>query len=630
MRAALAMNTNSQRFNLCAIRWLAIFLCFFVVENVFYQQRSLLTVFGRVDPDQDVAVTWNTGDGWSALETLGARGAEFSSGVSLPFVTPIKVRVAADRLLDYQLELKNDKGDILVFPASVQGASEVELSWGFSRKFSRFVCLFQLTLAGFLTYGCWLLCRFRHPIGEYLKSPLGRTHLKLFLVPVIVHAAWILTYWPAAATNDSWSSLNHAFSLGFSDWQPYTYALFLLACINFGGIFLSPIIQSLAVSLLESSTLAYAIHKGLNKKWAWLIVILFAVSPGIGTHNTVLWKDILYSYAVCLLGLWFYVINKENSASFFPRWSWPLWTLFFTLLFTFRQNGVVFYLLIPIWALLRVDKISRRRVWCMCAALFLCFNVLIPKVSGIARTTGSPMHELRTVLAIITNPDFYSNDRQGDIGVVEEATGLSFKFIKRHFPHRWFQIWDASKVMQRQFSPDKGYTHRYNRAFVLRLMSENPGILLAFRFRDFFRTIGIEDSSSSPKNGHAELPTIYHGTNLVSPGLVRYQVQLKASSPSPFIQKLMLRYEEWSRAYQGIFSRSVVLWGLPIPLLVLFACLLRFGWDSQLAWLTYPHLASGAVIFLVGSESCWRYYYSIYVSLFMCVPLWLVSKHRQL
>lgn len=609
--------------------WALLFIGFLVLHNLSYQQKSMLSIHASANAPQEVRIQWDTGDGWNDLESLSIPVLDKDKPTNLPFVSPKRIKLTSAAAIESPILVANDKGDEISFVARAANEYEVQLPWSFSRKFHLFVFIFQCSIAAFLTYCVWVLNRFKVQILNYSRSDLGRFHLRLAILPLVVHFLWIMAYWPSAATNDSWSSLYQAHSLDFSDWQPYTYALFLLACLNLGGsVLMSAIIQMFAATALVTSTLAYAVRMGLNRKIAWAFVLFFAVSPGIGTHNTILWKDILFSYAVCTLGILFYLFDKKSSERFFPRWSWVLWFLFLVVLFSFRQNGIIFYLVLPVWAWYRLAPRIRRPFLILCGSIFLSLNFLIPAFSGIERTSGSPMHEVRSVLAIMTNPDFFSTDRKRDIEIVEEATGLKYDFLVANFPHHWFQIWDSSRTMQLQFSQTKGYTERYTKGFVLRLMIQNPGILLTFRFRDFFRTIGIETSESSEKNGFAEYPTVLHGTNLGEPGKMMYQVLVKAKLPSKFVHEIMRTYENWSREYDGLFSRSVFLWGLPLALVVLLICLLRDGWSSQLGLATLPHIASSLVIFLIGSESCWRYYYSIYVAFFILAPLLLIPKVR--
>jgi hypothetical protein len=282
---------------------------------------------------------------------------------------------------------------------------------------------------------------------------------------------------------------------------------------------------------------------------------------------------------------------------------------------------VIFYVLLP---LLLLGRLQRRDFMVFVIFLVSTYGIVnrfIPAALEMVKTRGSPYHQLKTSLTVMTHYNYFSEDRKRDIAIIENATGLSWEKINELFPARWFTLWDASLIQKKQFGSDQGNTEEYNGAFVRRLISENLPIVMGNRLYEFLHSAGVDASTSDARNGFYENPLQLSGSALHPPGLYRFGIAVESKPKSDTLHDWLGRYATTS--FAGLLSSQVIVWNTVVFLGLFLAVIFFEGGLSAIGLFTLPSLASAFAIGLVGAGESWRYLYYVYLTGIFVIPLYI-------
>jgi hypothetical protein len=287
-----------------------------------------------------------------------------------------------------------------------------------------------------------------------------------------------------------------------------------------------------------------------------------------------------------------------------------------------RHNGLVFYGLLPLLFLGSV----RWRDWLgLCGLLlasYLSLNLLIPRVADIQMTKGSAYHEVRTALAIMTHPNFYSEDRVQDYQRMSRYLGMEWQEVADVFASNWYYINDKG-VAQHQYKPDIGYTSDgFNKAFLGRLVIQNIPIFLSSRTFGFFHSMALDSPHSDARNGFYYNPMQLTGSNLGPPGNMVFNHSLRAKRPWSWLSQQIQAVEAWGKRYNGFWSPQVLVWNLLLPLMLFLAVFLLERLWSPVVLFILPSTVVAGVMFVVGAGESWRYLYCLYLSALPLIPLY--------
>ena len=631
--------------------WLAVFSCvlwYLVATNPYYPETRL-KLTGSVSQASNLEVMYDFGDGFKSfqVESLGIRpeGAQgvFSAALDIPAVRVQRIKIvlpaAPTKLSEmrgwfvYQGEERNlsskvtRDGSAIIFSCKGQR----------SPQFSRFGFVIHSILAALVAW----LCVGALSLRQRLAAPSWRAVAKrvcveerryrfwiMLVVASAVHSLWLLAYWPASMTNDSWASLHEIQTLTITDWHPYPYTLWLLGLMHlFHSIAVVGVVQIVTTAAVVSGVLYFVWQRGVP---TWIVTVsylLFIFSIPVGLFNTIVWKDIPFSISILMLSFLLfkaqYVKDAEKRYLRIEGWHWVFFGALCVVLCHFRHNGIIFYGIIPLLAIGRISSTDMKRLGITLAVVFVSFNYLFPYLLNIRRTTASPQQEYRTALAIMTHFNYYSKDRQSDKRIIEEATKMSWAEITSLYPRNWFDAWDKSEIQRKQFLPGNGHTDEYTKAFVARLAMENIPIVLASRTYEFLHSIGIDQSAYDATTDYYQNPLQLHGSNLVPPGRLLFKVPIESSPISSGLRETMMDIAQWSMKYDGLLSRQVLIWNLAVFLVVFCAIIFFEGGLSAIGLFTLPSLASAGAVFLAGAGESWRYFYYVYLAGVVVVPLYV-------
>jgi hypothetical protein len=622
---------------------LAIFLGWFglfALRAEFFHETSLVLA-GRADGPATLVVGWDSGSVQVPMWTqkVEVPSGDFQTTVHLPAQPLLSLSLEPATSIDLRsAELRAGPSSVALqgFPRLLSRRMLFDVTDFARHRYPPFLIVFQLCLSAFCTYLVYVFLFLAD--AATLRKRLHRAFVaerrfvfwSMVLFASAAHALWLLAFWPAAMTNDSWSTVAEALGLRFSAWQPYAYTLYVLALMQFWNSVASvALFQIVATASLVSYVLFYSLRRGVP----WVVVgacyLFYVCSIPVGLMNVMVWKDVPFSLAV--LGFCFLMyrvqIARETRGALMspPLWSYPLCAVFGVLLCHSRHNGAVFYLLTPLLLFGRVRWRDYTKLVLLCVALFLAGYQVLPRVLGVAGAPGSPYHEVRTALAIMTHPTFFSSTREEDRATMERYLGMPWSEIEQLYPQHWFTINDRG-VARHQYSPTLGYDAQYNKAFLFRIVTDNLPIFLSARTFDFLHSISIDSSHSDHRNGFFEDPHQLTGSNLAPPGNVVFNVALEASAPVPWIRARLHELDRWARQYDGLVSPQVIIWSLALPLVAFFAILFFERGLSAISLFILPGLAAAGVVFLMGAGESWRYFYFLYLQWLVVLPLYWAYK----
>ncbi len=444
----------------------------------------------------------------------------------------------------------------------------------------------------------------------------------------VCYVSWCLAFWPVAMSNDSWSTFCDALSLKLSDWHPYTYTLYTLALLQFGfGLGALGIFQAIATAAAFAFVFLFCVRNRIKLKYLMPFILFAGFSIPVGLFTHTMWKDVPFSIAILIGSLWLFwaqwqVQIQKKTIELSWKHLFGLFILFVGLC-TLRKNGLVYYGVFPLLAIGTLNLKNYLKMLGVLVLVMVSVHIIGVRLLDVTKTNGSPYHQMHTTLGMMTHYNFYSENRARDFKIMEDATGLKWEEITQLFPAHWYVLWDKTLVNHNQWTPSGGETNDYNKKFIFRLMNENLPIFIAHKTYGFFHSMGIDAPFSTEKNNFYEDPLQLQGSGVNPPGRYQWGATVHAQSYLPGLRVELEKIRDWSFQFAGLASPMVFIWNL---LFVLGLFLLVIFFDkgtSPVGRLVTLHLASAASVFVAGAGESWRYFYDIYLTGIILIPLYI-------
>lgn len=223
-----------------------------------------------------------------------------------------------------------------------------------------------LVFYSFLCSPMFFQCTMWRDVPKALFLENGRwLFWTIFLIGVSINCLWLLAEWPGSLTPDAIQVNKEIKMMNVSNHHPYTYIFFVLGLYNF---FDSPLIvilfQIVSFHLLIASFMYLIYRNGV--RWYFILSLSFLtfLSIPINLFNITMWKDIPYSTLVLFWAFfltWLYMQKRREGCFVQPDNRYLiLLVLAFIGLCTFRHNGIVYAVFIPV-SLLFFSSI--RKIW---------------------------------------------------------------------------------------------------------------------------------------------------------------------------------------------------------------------------------------------------------------------------
>lgn len=195
------------------------------------------------------------------------------------------------------------------------------------------------------------------------RVPIRSTHLKVQktwvffgIFPFVMWGLTLLAFWPGLLSQDSidqWGQvLNFQIESAHSPF--HTMTIWLLS-----RIWLHPAAVIITQILVLSLVIAWGLHElvrlGLPKWMAWIISLLFGLSPVNAIMMATLWKDIPYSIALLVLSIQVLKIVFSKGKWLDTGANWIGFGLSALLIGLYRHNGiaVLLVLILLMWVFYR-------------------------------------------------------------------------------------------------------------------------------------------------------------------------------------------------------------------------------------------------------------------------------------
>ena len=605
-----------------------------------FYQAQVINLNGNCDSESELIVKLNTGRGFNDYEQINVKvkcaNNNFNVDIDLP-----KVKIEAIRIQFVDEKLRTEKVLINKNITSFKNISNSILLKDFSNKI-RFdtkvlvlKVIISLLISSVLINLYLIYIKYKFLIKEDIKNNFKSYKLSIYILigSLIIYSVWLIAFWPGATSNDSYATLSEIQNLQLNDWHPYIYSIYLLALMSiWNGVEAIAIFQILVTSITGTFIFYYCMCKKVNKYYLLPFIILFITSIPIGNYNLILWKDIPFSLAILIFSLLIFVLGIKkaevnNYLSLDSLFILPLMLLISALLHM-RHNGILLGIMAPILLMHFFNFKSKIKILKYFLLTILCLFIVLPKILNIKMTSGAPLYELKTALQIMNHFNFYSKDRERDIKIVEDASGLNWGQIKESFPEKYFtKVWDQSKFVTQglQFLEGGGYTEQYNKKFLLRIVSDNLPIYFGEKTFELFHSIGLDSSTYDKYTNFYEDPLQLLGSNLAPPGRFLYGVSVESKPPSIELYQLMARLDNFSRSYNGIISIQTIVWNLLMYILIAIVLLIKEPGSSPINFYIYPSILSAIMVFLPGAGESWRYFYNIYLCGIFLIPIYLVQ-----
>lgn len=193
---------------------------------------------------------------------------------------------------------------------------------------------------------------------------------------VIVWGTLLLAFWPGMMSPDSMDQWGQLSSGIFDDSHPIAHTLLMWLITR---IWFSPAAVAIFQILFLTLTVAWGIgvlrQNGLPNWGAWLLSLVFALSPINGNMVITLWKDIPYSTALVLFSIFFLQIIKSRGGWLHSNQNCVWFILAGLMIALFRHNGFPVPIISSLVLILLTRYSWKRISICLGIILVLWFGI---------------------------------------------------------------------------------------------------------------------------------------------------------------------------------------------------------------------------------------------------------------
>ena len=210
-----------------------------------------------------------------------------------------------------------------------------------------------------------------------IKRTFTLKDLVILFIPIIIFVLALFSFWPGIDTYDGNYQWNQVQSNYITDAHPFfsTYFVGLLSKI-WNSKTIVMIFQILSFSLIWMFICKTFRNQGGKIKSQILYTIIISLMPIIFVYAITFWKDVLFSYAVLLLTLMFYIGIKND----FKYRTLNLVVFAFLIVFikAYRHNGIIVSIITLIFlAILFVKKKIKKKAIITFFATLVIFTAMV-------------------------------------------------------------------------------------------------------------------------------------------------------------------------------------------------------------------------------------------------------------
>lgn len=188
-----------------------------------------------------------------------------------------------------------------------------------------------------------------------------------FIFIFVMWMPYFLTFYPGTLTPDSIGELStviNKFTV-VSDHHPVIHMLFISIPYNIGfkifnsisaGVAFVSITQMIIMSSIFSSLIVFLYKRKVNDYILLVILLFYALAPMHGYYSITMWKDVIFSGLLLLLGMQLVKIIENNNNNSLTMRSLMPFIIVSVLCVFFRNNAIYMYFILIVVTLLMFKK----------------------------------------------------------------------------------------------------------------------------------------------------------------------------------------------------------------------------------------------------------------------------------
>lgn len=437
-----------------------------------------------------------------------------------------------------------------------------------------------------------------------------RAFFLMFVISTLVFSLWLVAFFPGVMTPDSLTQWDEANTLQLNNLHPYLHTLLI---VLLRGIYNSPATVALFQILLTSITFSYIfsffLKKGISK---WLIsglFCLFICSIPIGIYNITLWKDIPFS--VCLVLLCFVIAKQYYAKKLDVKHLIVIMVLSLITTF-FRHNGIINILLLPVVFLFCFYRLTRLKTLVLISSFLVAtvfLKMILPDILQVKPipdffAKGSVYFETVSFLRAYPETSARVRVTPRTVELLEQLAPIT-DLTSLYDPRGWDSLWFSKKVNQEEFYNPQ-FWHDLNHEFFYYNLPNNFNFFLGNRLTMFVTsTLGYGPTAAAD--------------------IFPNELGLTATSLSPSLHHILGLVINAASSNRFI---SFLVWNSLLAFILLFGALIHSLYRKNYAVIVFCSmlLIHGVTLAAVSIAGDWRYYYFIYLSIFVVIPLHFLSK----
>jgi len=448
--------------------------------------------------------------------------------------------------------------------------------------------------------------------GRVKERRLKWGWLAFAVPPALAWTIYLLTFFPALMTKDSFYSWDQLLNHAYQDLHPVSYTMYLWLLTR---AWFSPaavaLFQVACLSLVIAATLGYMLRHGLPAWTAWVVSAGYAALPINGVLVISIWKDIPYSIAM----LWLFAISMrivlEGAGWLEKRGNLVLLGTLCAAASLMRHNGLV--VSIGLAALLFTLYPAQRKRLLWSAAAFL---LLWGAVKG-------PVYRLLKVKTFAISSDQVMIFHIGAhiyAGTPMTQEEIAYLDAIQPYPDWWqYSSCSINNILANgQFDADYYGAHRWEGwKLFFYLLGRNPWVNLDHIIQSGSYLVRLEKSGCTPKV--AFLRKDDTGYLWMSPDNSQHE-----NSQLPSL--LPWLYQAYERTV-GIDLLVMPAFYLYIIIVLILGFALRSADTRWLFLLAVPVIQS-AVMYMANVSNEFRFQYAIVLISILCLalPFWDPGK----
>lgn len=440
-------------------------------------------------------------------------------------------------------------------------------------------------------------------------QPVPTHFLFYYAIPcILVWAVFLLAFFPGAMTPDSLSHWRQIHTLEFSNWHPVLYTWFMLALTS---IWHSPAIVVIGQSILLALIFGYGMYSlncyGIDKRWTWILTLLFAFSPVNTGFVLMIWKDVPYSASLFLLTIVLMHIMLSNGKWLQHRGHVCLLILTLLSVIFIRNNGLPIVLFILISLLLYYRSFAKH-ILITSGILFIIYFSLTGPIFRYLNVTPANPNE---ALAIPTQQ--IARVIQEEAAITEEQRTYFDQILPieqwkaNYSPYRTDPIKFADDYHgEKIFDDNSAYINYW-----LEVVLAHPAIAI----EAFLAQTSLVWQINQPVDGYTDIFT----TTIYQPN----DYDLASHSFSPWLQTQFSRWYNFSQTYMKEWIWRPATYTFAI-ILFTFISVLKLG--KRVIIVALPSLLNTATIFAGLPAQDFRYLYTNTLVVFVLIGLVMLKE----